>query len=544
MALLDKIKYGIDLPRWQSLPALSSPTAPTHAAGVSWCADKRNDLSSYQIAFQLLSASVANVYFTPSGFNQLCNPGISAFGAGSTIENTTAMTYVGSIGAGCSTTKIITTTNNGTWATNGALVSKNFGFRIRIIGNAAGSSGKVEERYIVANTSGTTPTFYLNSALSFTPANGDTYEIMAYKVFFLGTTAGATQLRVYRSGIGDVASAGNTTLTVATESNFTALDENLVPYDMKPGEGFLKGASTYDTGAPKGCLVATGSAAGTLTGETSAGDYDVIANEYRNYQIRIVEDTAIPTAVNQRRIIASHTAGANPVYTLGSNWAVTPSTTAKYVIENPNVIILFTVAAGTTTYTYNPTAYTINNGTNSITAGAFSTAYFGARGTVIGAGAMAFPSYGHRPTKQTDGARLSRHSYLWSFRGGGVSTLDMLDIAGGTTGAWTNAIAYNNGGVTFTTGACGDYAPTDQYGRWAYFCEGGGTINRMYRFDVEGLGLYPWCPLPAQSGTAAVGKRVFVVNYQNGAVGGTDKLSLIHVQGHLSTAIYRSEAII
>lgn len=548
MALLDKIKYGIDLPRWQSLPALSSPTSPIHAAGVSWCSDKRNDLSSYQVGFQLLSATVANVYFTPSGFNQLCNPGISAFGAGATIENTTAMTYVGVCAAGCSTTKITTSTNNGTWATNGALVSKNFGFRIRIIGNSAGGSGKVEERYIIANTSGTTPTFYLSSALSFTPASGDAYEIMAYKVFFLGTTAGATQLRMYRAGIGDVASAGNTTLTIATESNFTALDENLVPYNRKPGEGFIVGAGTYDAGASKNCLTATATAAATITGETAAGDYIVAANEYRNFQIRIVEDTATPTAVNQRRIIASHTALAGgpvgPVYTLGTAWAVQPSATAKFVIENPNIIILFTVAASTTTYTYNPTAYTINNGTASITAGAFSTTYIGARGTVIAAGAMAFPSYGHQPTTQSDGSRLTRHSYLWSFRGGGTATLDMLDIAGGTAGAWTNAVAYNNGGVTFTTGACGDYAPTDQYGRWAYFCEGGAAINRMYRFDVEGVGLYPWCPLPAQSGTAAVGKRVFVVNYQNGAVGGTDKLSLIHVQGHTSTAIYRSEAII
>lgn len=538
MAILDKIKYGIDLPTWRQV----NPVA-IHAAGVSWCADKKNDLSSYQVGFQLQSASVANVMFCPSNaWNLLCNPGLSGFGAGAACTLTYAMSYVGTIAAGCSTTKITTSTNNGTWATNGAIVSKGFGFRMRIIGNSAGSSGKVEERYIISNTGGTAPTFYLSSALSFTPASGDTYEIMAFKFYMLGTTAGATQLRVYRSGIGDVASAGNTTLTIATESELVALDEQLVPYNHKPGEGFLKGASTYDAlYNSKGCLLATGSAAGTITGQASAGDASVLQNEYRNFQIRIVEDTAIPTAVNQRRIIASHTAGASPVYTLGSNWSVTPSTDAKFVIENPNIIILFTVAAGTTTYTYNPTAYTINNGTANITTGAFSTTYIGARGTVIAAGSTAFPSYGHQPITQTDGTRNSRHSYVWSFRGGS-SALDLLDISGAAAGAWTNSVVYNNGGVSLTTGTSGEYSPTDQHGRWGYMVIG--ATSAMYRFDVEGIGLYPWVHMPAQAGTAAVGKRVFVVGYQDGAVGGTDKMGIVFAQSHLSTAMYRTEVVI
>ena len=538
MAILDKIKYGIDLPIWRQTSQM-----PAHAAGVSLCADKRNRFSAYNAVFQLQSASALNIYYAPSdGYGTVVNPGLSAFGAGSSAVFVPSLSYVGSIGAGCTTTKIITTTNNGTWAQNGMVPGENIGFKIRIIGNSAGASGKIEERYVIANTSGTTPTIYLNEALSFTPANGDTYEILSGRVYCLGTTAGATQFRYYRIGIADMVSAANTTLTIATDSSMIALDESYVPYDNQPGEGMVVGAGTYDTsgtGTSKNCLTATATASGTLTGEASAGDYDVIANEYRNFQIRIVEDTAIPTAVNQRRIIASHTGGSSPVYTLGSNWTVTPSSTAKYVIELPNQIILFTVAAGTSIYTYNPTAYTINNGTNSISTNTWSTSYYGARGTVVASGCFTIPSWGHRPTKQSDGTRLSRHSYIWSFRGGST-TLDMLDIAGGTTGAWTNGYPYNAQITSFTTGSGADYAPVDQGGRWGYIVQG--ATNLMFRFDVKNIAMYPWTALPLQSGTAAVGNRVAVTPYIDSTA--SNKVSIVFVQSHLSKNMYRSEVII
>lgn len=538
MAILDKIKYGIDLPIWRQ----TSPM-PIHAAGVSLCSDKRNDISAYNAVFQLQSAAALNVYYAPpNAYGVVANTGLSAFGAGSTCEFAPSLSYVGSISTGCTTTKITTSTNNGTWALNGMVLGEGIGFRIRIIGSSAGGSGKIEERFVVANTSGATPTIYLNEALSFTPDSGDTYEIMAGRVYCLGTTAGATQFRYYRIGIGDMVSAANTTLTIATESSMIALDELYVPYDRKGGEGFMVGAGTYDisgTMTTKNCLTATSSASGTLTGQSSAGDAGVLLNEYRNYQIRIVEDTAIPTAVNQRRIIASHTAGASPVYTLGSAWSVTPSTTAKYVIENPNIIILFTVAAGTTIYTYNPTAYTINNGTASINTNTWSTTYIGARGTVIAAGAFTFPSWGHQPATQTDGARLSRHSYIYSFRGNST-TLDLLDISGAAAGSWTNGITYNTQITNFTTGTGAAYANLDQGGRWGYIVNG--ATNLMSRFDVKNRTLYPWVALPAQAGTAAVGNRVAVTPYMTKT--GTDKVSTVFVQSHTSTAMYRSEVII
>ena len=61
MAILDKIKYGIDLPIWRQ----TSPI-PAHAAGGSLCTDGRNRFSAYSAIFQLQSASALNVYYTPS----------------------------------------------------------------------------------------------------------------------------------------------------------------------------------------------------------------------------------------------------------------------------------------------------------------------------------------------------------------------------------------------------------------------------------------------------------------------------------------------
>ena len=74
----------------------------------------------------------------------------------------------------------------------------------------------------------------------------------------------------------------------------------------------------------------------------------VLANEYRNFQIRIVQDTVNPTAVGQRRNITSHTAGASPVYTVPA-WTVTPSANAIFVIENNGDRILYWGSASSST---------------------------------------------------------------------------------------------------------------------------------------------------------------------------------------------------
>lgn len=527
--MANNFKNVIDRQIWVQV----APAPNAHAAGGSLCSDLRNDISRNPFMYQLASATVLNRFnIISKSWNFVVSPAISAFAAGSGCVFAPSMSLVGAIAAGCTTTSIVTSTTLTAVGVN-MLANRGgsgeYGFKVRIIGNSAGGSGKVEERWIVGNTGGTTPTLTLDSALTFTPAVGDAYEILCGRVYMLGSGAlAAGSWRSLEVATNTLTSLSNTNLpaTIATEFSAVALDEQYVPYNQKPGEGFVIGAGQYD-GTSKYCLIATAIAAGTITGQATGGDASVLANEYRNFQIRIVEDTAIPTAVNQRRIIASHTAGASPVYTLGSAWTVTPSATAKFVIEYPNLILLWS-SATTSTYTYNYTNYTINNGTNSIAANAWHATYFGVRGGAMAAGCTSFASFGIQP----DIAKNARHSFIFSFRGGATTTLDLLDIAGAIAGTWSNAIVYD-GSITITTGTCGKYSPFGNEGRFGYMnIYTASALNQMFRFDVknrvlQNVSITDWI----QAGTAVVGDRIASCV----AIDGADKYSVILLISHLST---------
>ena len=166
---------------------------------------------------------------------------------------------------------------------------------------------------------------------------------MSGKVYMLSaSTLAATIFRSFEIATNTLTSLSNTNLnaTISLDSSFVVLDEQYVPYDHIPGEGFVVDPANTFNGGLHRCLKATATAAGSITGQATAGDATLLENEYRNFQIRIVEDVTEPTAVGQRRIIKSHTAGASPVYTIGANWTVTPTATAKFVIEYPNLILL------------------------------------------------------------------------------------------------------------------------------------------------------------------------------------------------------------
>lgn len=533
--MANNFKKVIDRQMWVQV----APAPNAHAAGMGIASDLRNDISRNPFVYSLISASVLNRFnIVTKAHNLAVAPGLGGtFAAGAGCVFAPSMSLLGNVGAGSSTTSLVTSTvltavGVNMLANRGG--SGDYGFKIRVIGNSAGGSGKTEERWIVGNTGGTTPTFTLDSALSFTPASGDTYEILGGKVYMFSAGAlAATIFRSFEVATNTLASLTNTNLpaTIATEFSGVALDEQYVPFDAKPGEGFVTGVSTYD-GVTKKCLLASASAIGSISGQASGGDFGVLTNEYRNFQIRIVEDTAIPTAVGQRRIIASHTGGTlgsnvTPVYTLGSNWAVTPSINAKFVIEYPNQLLVWSSATAVT-YTYNYTNATQNNGTNSITAGAWSATYYGNRGGNMGAGCTSFASFGIRP----DVGKNSRHSHIFSFRGGNATTLDLLDIAGGTTGAWSNAIVYD-GGVALNTGSCGKYAPYDNEGKFGYLnVYVASAINQMYRFDVKNRVMSPFTPTDwIQSGTAAAGDRLATYC----AIDGTDKYTVVYLKAHLST---------
>lgn len=529
----NNFKKVIDRPPWVQV----TPAPNAHAAAGWLASDLRNDASRNPFVYQLVSNTVWNRFnIVTKGWQALPSPALAGtFGAGAGHKFVPSFGIVNTCAAGCSSTSITTTTSWGTAPGLNMLANRggsgDFGFKIRIIGNSAGSSGKIEERWIVGNTATVNPVITLDAALSFVPATGDSYEILGGRFFLLGAgvlAAGSFKSYDVANNIMANKSIVNLPATVSTDYSAVALDEQYVPSTRRPGEGFVVGAGTYDASNSKGCLVATASAIGTLTGQASAGDAVVAANEFRNFQIRIVEDTAIPTAVGQRRIIASHTGGASPVYTLGSNWTVTPSTTAKYVIEYPNLFLLWTTG-NAVTYTYNYGPSSITNGTNTIAADAWHVTYFGNRGGSMGAGCTSFAAFGIEP----DTARNARNSMIYSFRGGNNTILDVLDIAGAITGTWSGTVTYDGTGPLFATGTTGVYAPYDNDGRFAYLnIYVASQLNQIWRFDLKNRVLSPYIPTDLiQGGTAAVGERMACYC----AIDGTVKYSVILLQAHLST---------
>jgi hypothetical protein len=510
----------LDLPSWR--PLANAPNVAT--AGVSLACDLRNNEDRHPEIFQLASAAIFNKYSVKNDeWLPLATPALAGtFGAGTDCILVPEQGPSGTIAAGGTTTSFTLTTALPAAVGQGQLSNRGdgIGFKIKVVFNSAGGRGLTEIREIVNNTLGTTPTLYFDDAFSQSPALGDRYEFLSGRVFLLN--AGAIAAGTFRWY--DIATNSYSTLaqanlpaTITTDSHLLTLSELYVPYDRKPGEGFLVGTATYD-GGRFSCLQATNSAAGTLTGQAAGGDAGVLLNEYRNHQLRIVEDIAIPTAVGQRRKISSHTAGALPQYTLSANWAPTPSINAKYVLEGDGDKILLWTTANVNTYTYTiaGNAWDVNT-------------TFATRVTADGAGLYAARCFGIEPRAE----KLTRHSYVYMLRGAAQNQLDIFDIAGAATGLWTENITYGNKSQTFTTGNCGAYDPISNQGKIFYIYVNG--TQRFQRNNMDDQITVPWCFLPYVQGAATAGRKIALTSYFDGDT----KLTFIIVQRQASAEVFQ-----
>lgn len=517
----------VDVPMWRQ----ASPAPNTHSVGAAICSDLRNDISRHPYIYQLAGTALLNRYSaTQKGWATAVTPlGLTGtFGAGAACVFAPARALRGVLAASPSATKLILSTALPTavgvnmFANRGG--SGDNGFRVRVSGKV---SGKVEERMIVANTGGTTPTLDLDAPLTFTPALNDNYEILSGRVFAM--SAGVLAAGIFRSfevGTNALLSLATTNMpaTISSDSAFTPLDENYVPYDNVPGEGMIKGTFTYDTG--RMALSATAATSTTITGQATLGDVAVTANEYRNFQIRIVADAVTPSAVGQRGIIASHTAGPSAVYTMGVAWAVTPSAMAKYVIEQPNLLLMRSSGA-TTLWAYNYADEAYANGTITIAAGAWSATAFAAAPAVSAGGVLWCPAWGIQP----DVSRNARHSHLFCWRGGGIATIDLFDLSAAAAGAWTAAVVID-AVVPMTIGSCGAHAPFGNEGRYTYInVYVINAVNQMMRFDAKNRVLSPIVSTDRlQFGAAVVGNRMAAL----AVVSTTPKMELVVLQHHAS----------
>jgi hypothetical protein len=358
------------------------------------------------------------------------------------------------------------------------------GYTIRVIDNGAGGSGKVETRKIIGNTGGVQPIVELSSPLSFTPVAGSSYEIRSGRVYMLNPgTAAAGQWKYYDPATNTVSgNLGVTNLAVATDSALFHMSEDYVPNDRKPGEGFVNGGATANL---KNCIQATAASSTSITG--SGMPAGLLADEYRNFQIRIVEDTVNVTAAGQRRRITSHTSGAAGVFTVPA-WTVTPSSSAKFVVEyDDDKILLFTGSAFV--YTHN------------IAAGTWDTTTFAAPAAASGAGVVVAGNFGIVP----DGQKAARHSHIYRVRGGNSQAIDILDIAGAATGVWQPDIWYGGKAQTFTTGTSGAQDPVTMGGRFLHLCVNG--TQRFARFDMKHRVLESGTFLSFPPSTAAAGGK-------------------------------------
>lgn len=506
MATTLNFKDIIDLPQWRP----EAPTLAASVAGASLSSDLRNDGTRHPFIYFLRSLTAFDAFDpTTSEWIPLASPALaSSFVAGSTSVFHPSAGPRGLISTGATTTSIVLSTALPSAVGTNQLANRGDGegFVIRIIGSGAGSSGKIEERRIIANTSGTTPTITLDVALSFTPVSGDSYEIIAGRVFLLGGGTNAAGIWKYydiatNSFSGNLANT-NLPAAVTTDSAMVSLSELHVSNDRKPGEGFVNGGATYNAASTFNCIQATAATANTITG---SGMPSLFADEYRNFQIRVVEDTVNTTAVGQRRKISTHTSGSSSVFTTSTNWTVTPSSSAKFVVENDDDKILMRSSGGAAVYNYNITANTWDITT-------WATPVSNGNGSV---GSQAFGI-------TRDAVGNARHSFIYFIRGGASAAVDVLDIAGAATGIWSNDIVYGNKAQTFTTGTCGVYSPATFGGRFLNINVNG--TQRMARLDLRNRVMDSQSYLRFPQGTAINGAKMAHALF----IDGTTKLSFIY----------------
>jgi hypothetical protein len=264
------------------------------------------------------------------------------------------------------------------------------------------------------------------------------------------------------------------------------LDELYVPSGKTPGGGFF------------GEMTATATGATSITGTNAAADSSQATGEWIHFQIRITEDTGTPTAVGQRRKITANT-NANPIVYTVAAWGVEPSETAKYVVEGIGDVVCITGAA-TVTHTYAMGGFRADgNWSTGATAGAASLQLAAHAANTV-AGVTGEWMFG---VTALDTAKSARYSHCHVLRGGGVITLDVLDIA---ANSWSNAVAYGGSGPLFAAGTSSVYNPNTLGGKYLYINQSG--LTRFYRLDMLNRVLEPYCYLPIVQGTALVGNKM------------------------------------
>jgi hypothetical protein len=463
----------LDLMEWRSLSQMITTSNATfaNANGVVIADDYRNRDYASPLLYMQSTTNQLGAYHTKNDAWFATNTAMGmggTFSSGATATFCPSLSPTGTIAASATTSSFTLTTALTASVRDNQLANRGDGkgFIVRVIGNGSGSSGKIEERRVIGNTSGTTPTIYLDKPLSFTPASGDRYEFLSGSVVFLNNgVLAANQFRRYDLLTNSFSSLSTTNLVAnvqATHNQLISMDEQYVPSDRNVGEGYVVGAATYDTAGDwvKKCLTATATSATSITGQVSGGDVLVKNNYFRNFQIRIVEDTLAPTAVGQRRLITANTGN---VYTVAT-WTVTPSATCKFVIENCTDNLIGFIGGSTIIYNYKITNY-CGGTANTWDAGTT----WGARSLAMGSGGITWAQFG----VPYDPNGVIKPCQIYSIRT--TTVYDLFDITGAATGTWTSNLSPLNLSTGYNAWTMNNdygyfaYNPHTQSGKYAYY---------------------------------------------------------------------------
>lgn len=360
------------------------------------------------------------------------------------------------------------------------------GSTIRFLSGTATNVGKesiITDILIVPGTS-TTITF---NAVPGTVVSTDTFAIDTGRFFILN--AGILATNSFKSY--DIASGIWTGLAFANLPASIGTDGKLIC-------------------TPSNDIFATGTASSATTTTITNTPKTWTVNQWTNYQIRITGGTGL----GQIRTIASNTSN---VLTVSSVFTITPDATSTYELTGNDDYMYFLGNNAVTLYRYSISG-------NAWTVMAPTTARSGT--PVAGMSANWVGKTGN--AKYANESNIQDGKYIYSFRGG--SALDRFDIAGGTAGAgaWQN-IVYIGLVESFNTGSA--YALSGEY---IYIRKD--ASHRYFKYSITGFSLTPVTSNLYPDGTAIVGDKLWIKNYQES---GVTKLTWLYSLRNTGTELHR-----
>lgn len=444
---------------WEYLNAL--PTANTSGACV--VSDKFNILKNNPIYLMAGYSSIFRYDGTEDGFTQLPNSGLAGtFGLGACMD----LRYLGAMGG------VFNQTSTGgsatTIQTNKTIVKSLSGCRLMVISG----TGVGYDNFVTSNTIGANSVITVPQVGSFTFDATTVFRIFSGSLWVQGSSTSAG-FSVY-----DIAT---NTWTAKTPVGVTwGTDAKLV---STPGA--VETFSTND---------ATGGTSNTISDSTKTW----VARMWKNYQVRIYEGTGI----GQIRTISDNT---TTTITVSSNWTVTPDATSKFKIEGNDDYFYLIGNSAPTTYRFSVSAGTWTNVSPTVARSGNPTA--GMSGNWIDSvSGWEIPSTGTVPLLTT-GIYRQNGRYIFSFRGGASSTLDVYDIAANT---WINDVSYGSKMETFSTGS----SSFDYNGNIYIQKE---VTGRIYKFNISEWNMESFNTCPAVQGSATVGDKMCMLTLKDGS---------------------------